>query len=396
MELKELTNMNCDRRVVDRNPVLAVVVPTFNERQNVSVLVRRLHRILRGVRWEVIFVDDDSPDGTGDEISRLAASDERIRLIRRIGRRGLSSACIEGMLATFAPYIAVMDADLQHDESILPTMLDRLRLEALDLVVGTRNANGGSMGAFSSARVLMSRLGQRISQSIMRSELSDPMSGFFLLKRSFFLEVVHGLHGGGFKILLDIVSTSVRPIRMAEVGYCFRARKFGSSKLDFSIAFEYFSMIMNKLSNGLIPTRFVTFSIVGTLGLLVHFSMLGLMFQVMHFDFVVSQGAATASAMICNFFINDLITFRDRRLHGIQKLIGLVVFCLGCTVGGFVNVCFASLLFRSGVLWYIAAFGGTIVSASWNYSISDLFAWRMPQPRAVNRVAVYGESLSLR
>ncbi|HTB97006.1 MAG TPA: glycosyltransferase [Terracidiphilus sp.] len=378
------------------NPDIAVIIPTFNERQNVPELIQRLRSTLDGLNWELIFVDDDSPDGTAEVISKASAADRRVRLIHRIGRRGLSSACIEGMLATSAQYMAVMDADLQHDETLLPIMLEKLRAEPLDVVVGTRNADGGSMGAFSGERVFLSKLGQHISRTISHCELSDPMSGFFLISRSFFMEVVHGLHGGGFKILLDFLATSARPVRIVEVGYKFRTRKFGCSKLDFSIAFEYFSMIVNKLSNGLIPSRFVAFSFVGTLGLLVHYSVLSLLYRGIGSSFVLSQAAATAAAMVCNFLSNDLITFRDRRMHGIHKLIGLMMFCTGCTFGGIVNVCFASTLLHTGLPWYAAALGGMITSAAWNYTIANLFVWRTPQLRPVARIAPYGETVSIR
>jgi dolichol-phosphate mannosyltransferase len=380
----------------ERNPEIAVIIPTFNECQNVPELIGRLRATLQGLSWELIFVDDDSPDGTAEAVSRASATDRRIRLIHRIGRRGLSSACIEGMLATSAPFLAVMDADLQHDESLLPSMLNKARSEGLDVVVGTRNADGGSMGEFSGERVLLSRLGQRISQTISHCELSDPMSGFFLVKRTFFMEVVHQLHGGGFKILLDFLASSSRPVRVDEIGYKFRTRKFGCSKLDFSIGFEYFSMIVNKLSNGIISSRFVAFSFVGALGLLVHYSVLSLLYRGFDLSFVVSQGAATAAAMICNFLSNDLITFRDRRMHGIHKLIGLVMFCAGCTFGGIVNVWFASTLLHSGVPWYAAALGGTLTSATWNYTVANLFVWRTPRPRTNRRIPTYGETVPLR
>ena len=144
---------------------LAVVIPTYNERDNVDEVIRRLKGALNGLRWEAIFVDDDSPDGTAGVVREHAERDARIRLLHRIGRRGLSSACIDGILASPADAIAVMDGDLQHDETILPRMLERLRSERLDVAVGTRNADGGSMGEFSSWRVLLSRLGRKISDA---------------------------------------------------------------------------------------------------------------------------------------------------------------------------------------------------------------------------------------
>lgn len=238
-------------------PTLSVIVPTYNERGNITELITRMDAALRGIAWEIIFVDDDSPDGTAALIASHARRDSRVRLLHRIHRRGLSSACIEGMLATTAPFIAVMDADMQHDEAILPTMLDRLRAQHLDLVVGTRNAEGGSMGAFCRKRRLLSRYGQLVSQAICSCQITDPMSGFFLLNRSFFLEVVHDLYGGGFKILLDILSSAGGPINIAEVGYTFHLRTYGESKLDINTGVEYFRLVLHKLTGGLLPSRVI-------------------------------------------------------------------------------------------------------------------------------------------
>ena len=194
---------------------LAVVVPTFNEHDNVPLLLDKLEHALAGVRYEVIFVDDDSSDGTADAVRAIGASNPAVRVVQRINRRGLSSACIEGMMSTAAPYIAVMDADLQHDERILPQMLDKLKAESLDLVIATRNAEGGGMGEFARSRVMLSNLGDRLSRFISHASLSDPMSGFFVVRRAYVEEVVRSTSAIGFKILLDLVASSTRPVRIA-------------------------------------------------------------------------------------------------------------------------------------------------------------------------------------
>lgn len=238
---------------------LAVVIPTFNERESLPELVWRLQNTLQGLHWELIVIDDDSPDGTAEVVRELSLKDHRIRLIHRIGRRGLSSACIEGMMATTSPCIAVMDADLQHDESLLPLMLRKLRNEDLDLIVATRNAEGGSMGSFSAPRLMMSRLGKHISHAISDCELSDPLSGFFMLRRDLFLEVAHYLSRKGFKILLDIVTSSERPLKIGETGYRFRNRRYGKSKLNARVGLEFLAMILNKRIDGILPSRFIDF-----------------------------------------------------------------------------------------------------------------------------------------
>jgi dolichol-phosphate mannosyltransferase len=363
------------------NLEIAVVLPTFNERENIPELIARLSAALDGLSWELVFVDDDSPDDTAEVVSVYAAEDRRIRLIQRVGRRGLSSACIEGILATPAKYVAVMDADLQHDEAILPQMLEKLRSENLDMVVATRNAPGGSMSEFSAKRVFLSRFGRQISRMVTRSELTDPMSGYFLLRRSFFLEVVHGMHGGGFKILVDMLATSNRPVCLGEVPYCFRKRMHGESKLDVNVAVEYIFLVLNKLTGGVIPTRFVVFALIGATGLIVNFAFLSLLFIAFHLSFIASQAWATLAAMTGNFYLNNLITYRDRRLHGKYMVTGLLSFWLACSFGAWANVSIAGSLLHSGAPWYLAALVGTVLSAVWNYSISNLFTWQMPQPR---------------
>src|SRR5262249_19627660 len=200
---------------------LSIIVPTFNERENVAELVRRLDKCLTRCSWEVIFVDDDSPDGTSNSVLEIAQRDCRVRCLQRIGRRGLSSACIEGMSASSAPYLAVIDGDLQHDETLLVPMLDVLKNGQVDIVVGSRYVSGGAFGAWDRSRANMSRAATRISRVIVRAELKDPMSGFFMIRRDVFAETVRNLSVIGFKILLDIFASSPRPLRFKELPYQF-------------------------------------------------------------------------------------------------------------------------------------------------------------------------------
>jgi dolichol-phosphate mannosyltransferase len=381
---------------VHRTLSIAVVLPTFNERENIPAVINRLSTALGELNWELIFVDDDSPDGTADVVRRYAALDPRIRLIQRVGRRGLSSACVEGMMATAANYIAVMDADLQHDETILPEMLQKLRCEDLDLVVATRSAEGGSMGEFAPRRVLLSRIGRMVSRTVCRCELTDPMSGFFLLRRSFLLEVVRGLHDGGFKILVDMLATCKRPVRVGEVGYTFRNRLFGESKLDVSVGLEYLFLVLEKLTGGAVPTRFFLFALVGSTGVIVHFAWLSLLYMKFGMAFTPAQAWATVATMTSNFFLNNLITYRDRRLHGVYLFMGMLTFWAACSFGAWANVSFAGSLLHSGMPWYLAGLMGNILSAVWNYSVSSVFTWQMRAPRQASEPALLGRAESRR
>jgi|HubBroStandDraft_1064217.scaffolds.fasta_scaffold08572_4 dolichol-phosphate mannosyltransferase len=355
---------------------LAVVVPTFNERENIPVLVSALQKALLAIHWELIFVDDNSPDGTAECIRRLAATDRRIRVLERIGRRGLSSACIEGMLATPAPYIAVMDADLQHDERVLPRLLELMKSEHLDIVVASRNVSGGGREGFSAWRLWLSSMGSRIGRLVYQSEVSDPMSGFFLIDRTFFRQVVHGLSGAGFKILVDLLASSPRPIRIGEVPYHFRRRQLGESKLDVRVELEYLYLILDKAIGRIVPTRFVLFVLVGSAGLLIHLSTLGLLYGWQRTSFKMAQLVGTIVAMTFNFLLNNVVTFRDRRLRGWRLASGLLTFYAACSVGAVINVSFAQSLFHLGLTWYMAGIAGMAVSSVWNYGVNLVLTWR--------------------
>jgi dolichol-phosphate mannosyltransferase len=355
---------------------LSVVIPTYKERQNIAPLVASLEAALQGVNWEVIFVDDHSPDHTADAIRELALTNRRVRILERIGRRGLSSACIEGMMASPAPSIAVMDADMQHDETILPEMLHLLQSRKLDVVVGSRRTAGGSMGEFAEKRVRLSDLGSRVSKLVCHCDVTDPMSGFFVVDSRFFRASVPRLTGAGFKLLVDILASSPTPPRVAEVPYRFRNRLAGESKLDVNVELEYLFLIVDKIVGRYLPTRFVFFVGVGSLGLLVHLSILSTFHLFDAAAFSLGQAIATLSAMMFNFFLNNLVTFRDRRLKGIALLRGIVIFCAACSIGVLINLSFAHRLLSAGLPWYFAGLSGLAISSFWNYGVNAIVTWR--------------------
>jgi dolichol-phosphate mannosyltransferase len=355
---------------------LAVIVPTLNERENVKALIARLEDSLAGIDWEVVFVDDDSPDATAELCRQIGRSDRRVRVIQRIGRRGLASASIEGILATCAPFVAVIDGDLQHDETLLPLMLARLKAENLDLVVGSRHVEGGSMGPFDAWRVRLSNLGRSISRRVISCELEDPMSGFFVADRRFINIALPRISAIGFKILLDLIASSPRPVRLAEVPYEFRTRFRGESKLDTTVGFEYLSLVLHKLIGSVLPVQFVMFGLVGLAGLCVHLALLSALLFQGGVPFARAQAIATAAAILINFFLNNLVTHRDRRLRGWGLLRGLVVFFEVCALGALSNYALARLLYSAGWPWHLAGVIGMAVSSVWNYSVTAALSWR--------------------
>lgn len=353
---------------------LSVVVPAFNEKANIPLLFSALDAALGGIQWEMIVVDDDSPDGTAATARQMATTDPRIRCLQRIDRRGLSSACIEGILASAAPYVAVMDADLQHDERILPEMLQQLRHGA-ELVVGTRYAKGGSTGELASHRVLISRMATAMSNLVLKVPCSDPMSGFFMLRRTFFERVMHRLSGQGFKILLDLMVSAGREVKLAEVAYDMRARQQGESKLDTLVVWEYLLLILDKLVGRIIPVRFLLFVGVGAIGLLVHLALLALLLKGLAIEFIYSQTLATIIAMTNNFVLNNLFTYRDRRLRGWGFVRGLISFYAACSIGAVINVQISQYLYQGQMVWWLAGTLGAVIGAIWNYAITSTFTW---------------------
>ena len=361
---------------------VAVIVPTFNERDNVTELIARVERALRDISWEMIFVDDDSPDGTSDEVKRLGASDNRIRCITRIGRRGLSSACIEGMLASAAPVFVVMDGDLQHDESRIPAMLNALRAEGVQLVIASRYTAGGAIGEWDRTRAFLSRVATRLSRVVCRQPISDPMSGFFMITAEALDGCVRRLSGKGFKILLDLVASSPAVLRVAEVPYTFRERLHGESKVDSLVMWDFGMLLAEKTIGRYIPVRFFAFTLVGGAGVLVHMAVLAALRNA-QVGFSNAQAIATVVAMIFNFWLNNLLTYRDRRLRGTSWVTGLLSFMAACGLGAVANVGIASYLFASHTQWVVAALAGIAVGAVWNYAITQLYTWGQPRSRRV-------------
>jgi len=355
---------------------LSVVVPTFNERDNVVALVRKLEAALQGIAWEVIFVDDNSPDGTSQVVRELARQDNRVRCIRRIGRRGLSGACIEGILASSAPYAAVMDADLQHDETQLPRMLALLQGGEAELVVGSRYIEGGSAASFDRQRAGASAFATEIAKRVLGVRIADPMSGFFMIRRDRFEALAPQLSTQGFKILLDVVATARGELKTIEIPYSFGARLHGESKLDSMVALDFLGLVLAKLTNDIVSLRFLLFAMVGSIGLGVHLGTLFVLHSLVRLPFAEAQAAGALVAMTSNFILNNFLTYRDQRLQGFAILRGLLLFYLVCSVGLLANVGVAFSVYDQEPVWWLAGTAGALMGVVWNYAMSGLFVWR--------------------
>ncbi|WP_225010513.1 MULTISPECIES: glycosyltransferase [Novosphingobium] len=367
---------------------LAVILPTFNERKNIGLMVERLDAALQGIAWEAVFVDDNSPDGTADEARRIAREDPRVRVLERIGRRGLASAAIEGMCATAAPIVAVMDADGQHDEKLLPQMFAAINGGDYDVAYASRFAEGASTEAWGRPdRVKASGVANSIARKVTGVDLSDPMSGFFMLKGETLRADAHRLSGVGFKILLDILATVEAPLRIKEFPMNFSARMEGESKLDRTVVFEFLIGLYDKWLGRIIPTRFALFGTVGALGAVVHLTMLSLVLrlfgtelQVSHYPketaFIVGQTVAALTAMTFNFVLNNELTYSDKRLRGWGPYArGWLKFAATCAFGMLANIGVSTALVRVGVHTYPAAIAGIVLASVWNFALSSKFVW---------------------
>jgi dolichol-phosphate mannosyltransferase len=369
--------MASDPAASENRPTLSVVVPTYREAANVPVLFERLKTALAGLPWEMIVVDDDSPDGTADVAYAIARRDPRLRCIRRVNRLGLAGAVIEGWLASSADFVAVIDGDLQHDEAILPQMYAALVEGRGDLAIGTRVADPSAAGGLSPARQKLSELGAWFFRQVAGATVSDPMSGYFMLPRETVARLAPRLSPEGFKILVDVVLSSGGHLKTVEIPYVFRPRQAGESKLSPLVGIDFLGLVVHHATGGLLPIRFVLFASIGAIGLLVHLLVLsGLIERGGPGGFDDAQIAATIAAMASNFVLNNEITYRAYRYRGLGLIGGFALFALLCSVGAIANVNIASWLFQQQSVWWVAGLAGALVGVVWNYAASTTLVWR--------------------
>src|ERR1700685_3459636 len=339
-------------------PTVSVVVPTYQESTNIPILFDRIKYALKAEPWELIVVDDDSPDGTSSVAFGIAANDNRLRCLRRVNRSGLAGAVIEGWMSSSADLVAVIDGDLQHDESILLAMYQVLAKGAGDLAIGTR-VRDASEGALPPARQRLSDMGAWFFRLRAGATVTDPMSGFFMIRRDIVSRLAPRLSPDGFKILVDVILSAGGGLKIVEVPYVFRKRNSGESKLTPLVGMDFLGLVVHHASGGLLPIRFVLFTSIGAVGLLVHIVALS---AVLHWfrmlGFEAGQLIATILAMGSNFILNNEITYRPYRYSGPSLVAGFVAFALGCSVGVLANINVASWLYTADETWWVAGLAG--------------------------------------
>ena len=361
--------------------LLSIITPTFNESKNVKPFIQAIRKELKSFKdYEVIFVDDNSIDKTYAVVKDLSKIYKNIRCIRRVGRRGLSSAVIEGSLSSSADLLLIMDADLQHDEKKIIQMIRIQKEYDLDMVVGSRFLRKKFTTGLSKKRTLISKFANWLASKISGVKLTDPMSGFFLIKREIIDQQAPKLTGLGFKILLDIFSSSKNKIKYKEIDFHFKPRQFGESKLSPLIIWEYILLLWEVKLGWLIPARFMSFCLIGGTGVINHLFILYLL-KNLDTKFWVAQCFATFSAMTGNFFLNNLLTYRDRKKRGFDAIKALFIFYITCGLGAVANVGIANTLYLGKIneitfTWYISGVVGALVGAIWNFLMSSLITWR--------------------
>jgi dolichol-phosphate mannosyltransferase len=354
-------------------PEVTVVLPTYNERKNIPPMFERLKSALRDFRWEIVVVDDNSSDGTAEAVRAIGTVDRRVRCIRRVDRRGLSGACVEGALAAQAPIIVIMDADQQHDEQIVPQMIELLRTNCYDLVVGTRYSRGGSVAGLHGYRRQTSRVANVLARCLTGASVSDAMSGFFAIRRDVVDVLAPELSPDGFKLLLDVLTRRMR-LKIGEVPYEFRPRQEGESKLGVRVALDFAALVLSRLTRNILPQRFLLFCVVGLSGVAVHLGALFVL-RTLGFAFNSAQVMAALVAVATNFWLNNLLTYRGQALRGWQAVRGLLIFYVICTFGLISNISVADWIVASTETWTVAGGVGAIMSAVWNYVVSATFVW---------------------
>lgn len=362
--------------------MLSLILPTYNEAENLPELLPKLEATLKDIPHEIIVVDDDSPDGTWRIAQELGQKRDDVHVIRRVGRRGLSSAVTEGFLSAKGDVFAVMDADGQHDMDLLPKLYASVRDNG-GIAIGSRYMEGGSVGEWDERRHALSRIATKLAIKLCKVKVSDPMSGFFAVRRQLFQGIADHLNPKGFKILLDLLVHVPSSTVVTEHPFTFSTRLHGESKLSRRVQVEFLEYLYDVTVGRYIPLTFVKYCLVGSAGVIVHMATYMLVSGVVRDDgnlsilgFRIAVLAAIEVAIVFNFYLNNVWTFAIARLRGVKALIGFAKYNAACLFGAVANYAISSYFFALGWVDLAAVFIGAFAGIIWNYTMSRLFAWR--------------------
>ena len=358
---------------LESKPKLSLVVCTLNEVEAIAGLIREVSVALSPLDYELIVVDDGSTDGTA--VAVRECSDPRVQLIERQGVRGLASAAVAGWDAARGELLALMDGDGQHDPRLLPELVAALQAESTDIAIGVRDLSADQ--ALSRRRVWLSRAGVRLAGAALGASLTDPLSGYFVMRRAFYQRVQPHLSGVGFKILVDLIASArPRPV-IVERTTALRPRLGGKSKLDLRVVADLIALLIEKRLGGWLPARFILFTGVGLSGVVVNVAALILLHSLGGASPAPSILSAIFLAMCWNFWLNNLLTFRDQRLRGAYLIRGFLAFVASCAIGALANFLLAEALRRLG--WPLALAGGVgaLTAGVFNFWAVRRVTWRI-------------------
>ena len=354
-------------------PSISVVVPTYNEAANVQMIYDGLAEALSDRSWELVVVDDDSPDGTADAVRALGRQHDNVRCVQRVQERGLCSAVHWGVQAAHGDVVVIMDGDLQHEPALIPKMIEALQA-GHDIVSGSRFLEGAAEKGLSERRRRLSDWGNRLTNRFLGTALSDPLTGFFATSRRLFLESIPQMQADGFKVFFDLVYHN-RNVTIRELPFAFQRRRHGQSKLDLYVLWLLACDIVSKLSRGMLPPRLISFVGVGLIGSIFHFAILYASMD-LGAVFWVAQAIATVVAMVFNFTINNVLTYSDDRLRGTAFYKGLLLYSLIASVGIVANVSTAQIAYlRLHGHTFIAAATGLVIDVIWRFVVSNRLIW---------------------
>ena len=360
--------------------MISIVIPTFNEVENIVPLLKKLTLILNDFEYEIVVVDDDSPDGTSDEVNKYMKKNKRIKLITRIGRSGLSSAIKEGLIFAQGKYLLVLDGDGQHHPSFILNMLEEMQRSKYDIVIGSRFLNNSKLEGLSNERSLGSKIANKMSRISLHknySKLTDYLSGCFCVEKEMTKKYIRKIEINGFKFLYELLSLSKGKLAVHEVPLIFKQRRFGNSKLDIAIVWDFLISIIHNLTLRLLPRRAISFGMVGISGVFVQLFITSFLVEIFLIDFYNALPFAVISAATSNFLINNQLTFRSDRLRNLGLVVGLLKFLIVASLPVIANVGITTAIYKYiSADTFIAQIAGIAIVYAWNYLASSSFVWK--------------------
>ncbi len=358
-----------------------MIVPTYNERENVPVLAKRLDEAMgkAGISYELVIVDDNSPDGTAEVARSLKLKHGKVKVFVRTNEKGLSSAVLKGFEIAEGKYFVVMDADLQHPPEVVPKLVEKLK-EGCDLVIASRYTEEGGIKEWSLTRKIISKGATFLAKIFVppAKHTTDPMSGFFALKREVVESPKKPLNPLGYKILLEILAKGNYK-RVCEVPYVFEKRYAGESKLGGKVMTEYVLHLIKLAWEMGELKRMLVFATIGASGIAVNEGTLYLVYEVLgakelgYLGLALGGLAGFEASVIYNFILHDLITFRERRRLPLWKR--FLHYELASVGGAVIQIAFLLGLTALGLNYLLANLIGILFGLGFRYAYSATKAW---------------------